>query len=307
VSGSRKRREAFYPRRATRSDVPTDPTIPVADGSLRFPGADDVLAVDPSAALVADLIDAWTAAAPAAAAPDADALADGRAPPSNPPVAALRLLAREPVLEEVLGEFHAASRAAGLRAADRLSVRVLAEPATNSLLVGGGCAAVVVGDGDRRLAVAETGPGTVATVRDGYREAWEGAEPYALRTPDRARVWDAFADRFDEGFARDLHALLDAGGEVRRGDPCDHFVRPYLIGARREAHHYDLRRAGEEAGLASQATFSRIKAALVEDGIVETTQVRRRVGRPRQRVAFADERFQGAPLSEYPELVAELR
>jgi len=307
VSGSRKRRAAFYTGRDTGSHVVTTPTIPVADGGLTFPGADDVLAVDPSPALAADLIDAWTAAAPAAGAPDADALAAGRAPPSDPPVPTLRLLAREPVLEAILGEFHAASRAAGLRAADRLALRVLPEPATNSLLVGGGRAAVVVADDDRRLVVAETDSGTAATVRDGYRGTWTDAEPYTLRTPARARVWAAFADRFDAAFARDLHALLDAGGEIRRGDPCDHFVRPYLVGARREAYHYDLRRAGEEAGLASQATFSRVKAALVEDGVVETTRVRRRVGRPRQRLALADDRLQVASLAAYPELVAEIR
>lgn len=306
VSGSRKRREAFYPERDTGSDVARTPTIPVADGSLTFPDADAVLAVDPSPALAADLIEAWTAAAPAAGAPDADALAAGRAPPSDPPVPTLRLLAREPVLEEVLGEFHAASRAAGLRAADRLALRVLPEPATNSLLVGGGRAAVVV-DGDRRLTVAETDPGTAGTVRDGYRGTWTDAEPYGLRTPARARIWAAFAERFDPAFARDLHALLDAGGDVRRGDPCDHLVRPYLVGARREAHHYDLRRAGEEAGLASQATFSRVKATLVDDGLVETTRVHRRVGRPRQRLALADDRLREAPLSAYPALVAELR
>jgi len=78
-------------------------------------------------------------------------------------------------------------------------------------------------------------------------------------------------------------------------------VRAYAAGARRAALDRDLRRACEDAGLGSSATFTRIKRDLVEAGLLGTESVSQPVGRPRQRLvargALADASSPAAALA----------
>lgn len=223
----------------------------------------------------------------------------------------LELLGRRAAFDAVFEEFHTASRAAGLEAAGLLAIRVADVDVANALLVAGDTAGAIVDSGadgaGERYAVAETDAEVADVVRGDLHDDWVEASSYVNRTPARSAVFAAYADRFDPDVAADVLRLLDASEEIRRGDPCDHLVRPYLVGARREALHYDLRRAGEDAGLASLTTFSTVKSNLVDAGLIAVEAVPQEVGRDRERIVLADDRLRDAPLSAYPEIVTDLR
>lgn len=290
-----------------------EPSLELADGRLSFPAAGSVLAVDPPNSLIRELIDAWADAAPIGVAPPTEFLAnDDEAEVVNQrtnhetTVPTLRVVARESALDEALSEFHAATRAAGLDAIDRIVLQPLSEPATNALLVGEEKAAALVDSPNGWFAVGESDPEVATTLRASHVPG-EDEPTYRNRAPTRSEIYVAFRDRFDAELAREVLALVDATDELYREDACNQLVCPYLVGARHGVHHYDLRRAGEESGLASQATFSRIKVGLVEDGVIDTERVQRTVGRPRQRIVLGDERLVDAPLEAYPDIVADLR
>jgi hypothetical protein len=62
-----------------------------------------------------------------------------------------------------------------------------------------------------------------------------------------------------------------------------------LVAGRHELLLHDLSTWGEELGVASKATFSRGKTALIEDGILTSEKVPIEVGRPRLRLLLTDE------------------
>lgn len=298
-----------------------EPALQLVDGQLAFPGTNTVLVIDPSARLVRDLVEAWTVAVPTVAAPTLEDLMtdDGAAvetstagsavdrPTTAGDVPELRVLARESTLDAAFAEFHTASRAAGLASIDRIALRTLSEPASNALVVDDEKAAALIRAPDGWLAVDESNAEAAVTVRETYTDAWATGGAYQNRTPCRTELYSAYVAQSDTEVAGELLALMDASSEIYREDACNQLVRPYLVGARHGMHHYDLRRAGEEAGLASQATFSRIKVGLVEDGILDTERVPRSVGRPRQRIVLGDDRLADAPLEAYPGIVADVR
>lgn len=290
------------------------PALPTVDGRLSFADAGRVLAVDPDVRLLDFLLDTW-AAAVSSVAVSGDQPAEAARPDEDTPE--LAVLARKSVLDDALDDFHARSRASGLRDADRLSVSVLEDRQPNSLVVVDETPVAVVDAGeewvpvgappDSERSTTSPGPSPQPTANAGYAGVLESAERYPLRTPSRRALDRAFTDRCSAAVACDLLALLDATATVRRHDPCDQLVRAYLVGARHGVVNYDLRRASEDCGLASPSTLSTVKAELEADGLLETEPVPQPRGRPRQRLDVGVDVLDSAALAELPELVRELR
>jgi predicted transcriptional regulator len=69
---------------------------------------------------------------------------------------------------------------------------------------------------------------------------------------------------------------------------------------------YDLSKWGEDVGVASKATFSRVKTNLEEQGLLDTEKVPIDVGRPRLRLLLGDERLREADPEELPSVVREM-
>lgn len=263
--------------------MPTAPTLPLSTGSLRLDAFAEPILVDPSPRLLRAVVEAYREAAPRLVAPDVTTLGeeghDERGGiPSGADLPPLTALARGRAYDAATREFHPASRLAALVDADVIRLRVLADPQPNVALAGvdGGC--VLVEDDADRYRIGDD-----PTIRDRYAPVVAAADAYRVRTPSRRRMYRAIERRCDEALASDAINGLDVG----TGDPLDRAearYRTYAVGARHGALDHALRRACEDAGLGSRATFTRVKKELLEAGLIGTESVPQPVGRPRERL-----------------------
>ncbi|WP_144921062.1 transcriptional regulator TbsP domain-containing protein [Halorubrum salsamenti] len=284
---------------------PRSPTLPLADGTISIGSFADPIAVDPDPSLLAALVSAYRDAAPAAVDPDLDALRsaaqaaqtadDPLSPATDLPT--LTVLASGRAVDALTDRFHPASRLAALAEAGVWDLRTLAEPQPNAVLAGrsDGCVLVAAagerdGDTERWCRI-----GADATLRDRYDALVADAGTVRLRTPSRHRLYGALRDRCGSDVADEAVRLIDE--DAAGSDPPDRGearLRAYAAGARRGALDRDLRRACEDAGLGSAATFTRIKRDLSEADLLGTESVSQPVGRPRERLV-ADGALADAP------------
>ena len=71
-----------------------------------------------------------------------------------------------------------------------------------------------------------------------------------------------------------------------------------LVAAKHGELLYDISTWGEDVGLASRATFSRMKAQLEEQGLIMSEKVPIDIRRPRLRLHFGDEELREADTAE---------
>ncbi|EMA56944.1 transcriptional regulator TbsP domain-containing protein [Halorubrum kocurii] len=304
---------------------PSPPTLPLADGPTALGSFTDPIAVDPDPRLLAALAAAYREAALEAVDPGLDALRAAARAEGDPlsPVAdlpTLTVLASDRAVDALTDRFRPAGRLAALVEAGAWDLRTLAEPQPNAVLAGRSDGCVLVGaagerDGDRGHEAERDGDGAHGTwCRIGadttLRERYDGllaeGEAVRLRTPSRHRLYGALSERCGDAVADEAVRLLDVNRDAG-GDPLDRGgarVRTYAAGARRGALDRDLRRACEDAGIGSSATFTRIKRDLTDAGLVETEPVSQPVGRPRQRLVPRGALADGSSPSE---AVAALR
>lgn len=297
-----------------------DPTLPFADGPGAIGALDDPTLVDPSPSLLAAVVEAYREAAPAVVDPDPSTLRaatpdSAAATPDSPTpdprasdLPALTVLASDRAVDAVADRFHPASRLAALTETGVCDLLTLREPQPNAALVGRstGCVLVAVGNRGGR---ADSGVepteewcrvGDDPALRDRYAPLVEAADARRLRTPSRRRVYAGVRGRCGVAVADDVIRALDAdlvadasvdlaadgsgGGPSAPLDLAGARRRAYVVGASRGAFDRDLRRACEDAGLGSSATFTRIKRELREAGLLGTESVPQPVGRPRERL-----------------------
>jgi hypothetical protein len=234
----------------------------------------EVLAVHPSAEAIEELVNVMTE------------LDD---------VPAVRLLAPEGVLKDVMGDFILASTAADRIDDGVLSLRVAEEPPTNSLLITEDELVAVVDAGDRVAGLVTDDEAFVGSANGRYDELWAGVKGFSLRTPPISRVRTTLSEDLGSGIESDFTGVL-ASLETARGDDdgLDEVTISLLVAAKNEALLYDISKWGEDVGIASKATFSRTKTKLEDMGLLDTEKVPIDVGRPRLRLMLGDERLQGA-------------
>lgn len=160
---------------------------------------------------------------------------------------------------------------------------------------------LLVGTNDVRSIVSITGgavtelrsdadEATVEALREEFRDLWEDADEFAVRTPAYSAMLETLDDRLGEPMRADVERVFEEAAGVR-GD--EDAVRPVqlslLLGAKNEVQFYELGLWGESEGVASRAKFSREKQALEEHGLIDTEKVPTDVGRPRQRLVLGEE------------------
>ncbi|AZQ14195.1 DUF5821 family protein [Halorubrum sp. PV6] len=273
------------------------PRLPLVDGSLSIGSFTDPVLVDPTRPLLAAVVDAYRDAAPTAVDPSLDALRDAAGADgdplspgaTHPTLPTLTVVAADAVVDALVGRYHPASRLAALVEAGTLELRSLDAAQPNPVLAGesDGCVLVAGGE-DGNEASDAAGPwcrvGADATLRERYDALVSESEPVRLRTPSRHALYGALAGRCGSAVADEAIRLLDAGDDAEPFDRGAARRRVYAAGAREGAFDRDLRRACEDAGLGSAATFTRIKRALLDAGVVATESVTQPVGRPRHRL-----------------------
>lgn len=215
----------------------------------------------------------------------------------DPPT--VRLLARQSILKWLRNDFFIASTAAELITADTLSLRTIDEPFANTLLVTDASVVSFVSMDERIAGLVTNDAEFVATAREHWESAWETAEEFSLRTPARSHVEETLAEEFGPDVEADFQTMLTALDTTRgASDEFDEVTISLLVAAKNDELLYDISKWGEDAGVASKATFSREKNRLEESGVIDTEKVSIDIGRPRQRLILGDERLHDADADE---------
>ena len=207
---------------------------------------------------------------------------------------AISVLAREDVLKGVRDDFLVASDAADLVEAETLELRVLEGVVENTLFVGEADLYALVPASESVAGLTADDESFITDVYETFRDRFDAAEAFDLRTPGLARVRETMEDSIGPDARADFDAVLASLEAARgNGDGLDEVTISLLVAAKNEALLYDISKWGEDVGIASKATFSRTKTELEDMGIIDTEKVPIDVGRPRLRLKFAD-----GPLAE---------
>ncbi|MEZ3117352.1 DUF5821 family protein [Halobaculum sp. MBLA0147] len=217
----------------------------------------------------------------------------------------LDVLAREEPLKTVRNDFLVASDLADHVEADRLTLRVLTGTRESTLLVTGEALfAVLDSEQLRPVAIPADDDTVVADVFTTYRDRFDEAESFGLRTPGRTRAMEQLGVDVSEAVREDFETVLATLDEVS-DDTIDAVSLALLVAARNEAQLYDISKWGEDTGVASKATFSRTKTDIEDLGLITTEKVPIDVGRPRLRLLLADDDLASASLDEFATVARE--
>lgn len=202
----------------------------------------------------------------------------------------VRLLAPGDPIKDVLADFIVAGHAADLVDAGTLELRVLADAPEASLLLTESAVVSLVAADERVGGLTATDEAFVDDMRGRYEREWTDAEAYSLRTPPLSAVRETLAADIGADTAEDFDGLLDSL-DVAKGDGegLGEVAIALLVAARNGQLLYDMSKWGEDVGLASKATFSRMKTRLEDSGLVTTEKVPIDVGRPRLRLRLAED------------------
>jgi hypothetical protein len=170
----------------------------------------------------------------------------------------VRVLTTESLLKWLRSDFHLASTAADLVAAETLSLQVPGEETFEpALVVDEESVVSVVTAGNRAVALGTDDAEFVADMRDRCTTGWETGETFDLRTPPRSRVYEALSTEIGSDVAEDLHTMFEAvettqtkGYGSTADDTLDEVDLTLLAAAKHEVQLYEISRWGEDTGLA---------------------------------------------------------
>lgn len=237
----------------------------------------EVTVVNPSAGTVANLVDALD--------PGDDW--------------SIKVLAREPVLKTVTGDFIVASAIADLEEAGVLTLRTGAEDAENAIMVTEERVVALIARGDEVGGIGTDDDAFVADLSNRTAAQWSRGASFSHRTPPLSRVRETLSAEIGEDVWEDFSGMLGALGTARGdGDGLDEVAISLLVAARNGVLLYDISKWGEDVGLASKATFSRTKTRLEDEELIDTEKVPIEVGRPRLRLVLGDETLKRASIDE---------
>ena len=237
----------------------------------------------------------------------AAALIDALTAIDDPPT--VQFLVTEDFLKWFRRDFHLASTAADMIDAGTLAMRVTDGAVENTILVTDDTVLSLVTTDGHAAGLTTDDEAFVQSMREQCSEAWADAATADLRTPPRSQVYETLTDTFGSDIKADYHAMLDALDTTRSGgygatnsDDLNEVELAVLVGAKHEVQLFELSKWGEQAGLASKATFSRTKNRLEDEGIITTEKIPTDIGRPRQRLMLG-EHLRGYEAGDLPAAV----
>ena len=238
-------------------------SAPVAAIADALAGGDDVRLINPSAGLLAAVVERTHAAT-----------TDG----------VLHLLVSASVRTATEDRFPTAAQLADLSAAGQVTVNVSRDHLEGTL-----CGGAVVG-----VVFAQAREWTLLPLdaepwRDWIDQTWRSVVAGTTTMPLPETGYDhlrsTLAARVSPSVAGHFDQLVRT---ARRHLPDDAEIDPTAVALLATAYHggqlAEVTAWGIEAGVASRATFSRVKSQLVETGVIETAPIPQAVGRPRLRL-----------------------
>lgn len=218
---------------------------------------------------------------------------------SRPAAPEIRVVASRGLVRDVMDDFIVASTTADLIEEGRLAIRTAQEIPPESVFITPERVVALVSLGEATAGIATEDSGYVSDTTTELEELWAEAEDYSLRTPAMTRVEETLSDAVGDDVEGDFAAMLSSMETARgNGEGLDEVTVSLLAAAKNQVLLYDISRWGEDADVASKATFSRTKSTLEEKGLIETEKVPIDVGRPRLRLKLADDRLADADADE---------
>jgi hypothetical protein len=211
----------------------------------------------------------------------------------------LRLLADGRTVRKVMEDFIIASSAADLIDRGVLEIKTTETDAGNTVLVTEQSVMAVVTAGGHVAGLTTADGEFVDDAFVTYADQWDDAEDFQLRTPPISQVRESLSEDMGNDSQKDFSEVLSSLETARGdGDGLDEVTISLLVAAKNEELFYDVSKWGEDVGVASKATFSRVKNQLEDTGLIRTEKVPVDVGRPRQRLTIQDDRLQNASGSQ---------
>jgi len=204
----------------------------------------------------------------------------------NPGTTTVRILATNSRLKMLRGRFLYGSRAADLVSDGVLALRTTDNLQETDLILTDDTVSIIV-PSDFHVGIATTDDTKfVDALGSQLADQWNDAARFDLRQPPLSQAVETLEQRLGDQIADDFRQALDI---LDAADPdIDEMKLLVLLAARNDHQQYQLSRWAEDIGLASIASISRRKQALVQQGLVETHKEQIGQGRPRQGLALSD-------------------
>jgi hypothetical protein len=198
----------------------------------------------------------------------------------------VQVLGCDSALNRAMDNFMIGALAADFIANDELALRT-ADLDRTTRIVGPSATIPLV-----ELNGAVTGIGTKSNhTSDDFADVtfqWAAADPFSVATPSLSLLRESLAAQVCPLMLDTFNTLLDATDAVcTRGNGVGAVALALLAGATHEVLLNDVSTWAADIGLASSSTISRTKTNLEDEGFITTEKIRRRVGRPRQRLHLA--------------------
>jgi Family of unknown function (DUF5821) len=199
----------------------------------------------------------------------------------------LQVLATPDVVKSSREDFILASQIADLIDQDTLELRTTTDIARSSLLVSDEQVVTVVSLDGELTGMQSGDDELVENVQSAFNDDWEDGDTFNLRTPPLSRVRETLNGEFGDEVEDDFMMVFESVDRIPgEDDDLDEVTIALLVGANNELLFYDISKWGEDTGMASKATFSRVKTRLEDRGLIDTEKVPIDVGRPRLRLVL---------------------
>ena len=215
------------------------------------------------------------------------ALVDAIGDLSEPPT--VRGLVEDSVAKWLRDDFLVASAVADEIAAGTLALRTTEERFENTLLVTEETVVSIVSAGDHVAGLVTDDGEFVTDAHEKWDGEWNEAAEVSLRTPPRSEIHESLANEIGEEVDTDFRAMLDSIDTTRDKETFNEVGLNLLAAANNEIQLFEISKWGEDAGIASKATYSRKKNQLEDNGLITTEKIPIDVGRPRLRLLLTDE------------------
>jgi hypothetical protein len=210
-------------------------------------------------------------------------------------------LCDQAVIKEFEQDFVRAAKAADLITESTLTIRESTDPTKNT--------PTIFLNPEKAVALLPVGGGEAARVEiteeeacqrlwDNYQSEWDIAMPHSIDAPPYSRLLTMAEQKLGEGVGEEIDTAYTAVAKRSPDEQPEPVTVALLIGAKHELLLNDLVDWAETSTLATQGTVSKLKQQLEEFDIITTESESIGVGRPRQRLVFADESMESLPADE---------
>lgn len=213
---------------------------------------------------------------------------------SNPP--ATRMLLNDKVLKIVQEEFWLASSLVELLETEHHEARVTMGRDNELLLAETKLWNLITIDSEINIVSSDESQSSIAgNIYEHYAARWSEYEHVSMRIPPLDHVRSSLRESFGDEFESEFLEMIQRSTSQKIGDGIGVTAICLLLGARHGELLYDISKWGEDSGVASKATFSRMKNTLTDAGLIDTEKVPIDVGRPRLRLLLSDDTLNDVP------------